>query len=86
MSLEDAGDDTTVPKETPYSDPSGTIFSMYTTRALKFDRKNVENWKGGAQGILIFVRFRPVLTMAIAVYSWALAIPRLVFSLLRWRL
>ncbi|KAN0130556.1 hypothetical protein V8E53_011642, partial [Lactarius tabidus] len=55
-----AGDDTTTAKditaqkETTYSDPSGAIFSMYITRALKFDDENVENWKGGADGILVF--------------------------------
>ncbi|KAH9055001.1 hypothetical protein EDB87DRAFT_1834477 [Lactarius vividus] len=42
------------PKETTYSDSSGTIFSMYITRALDFDDENVENWKGGAEGILVF--------------------------------
>ena len=52
-----AGDDGTDPKETTYSDPSGAIFSMYISRALKFDHENVENWKGGADGILVFVRF-----------------------------
>ncbi|KAI9449808.1 hypothetical protein BJY52DRAFT_223148 [Lactarius psammicola] len=53
---QDAGDDTTTPKDgkTTYSDPSGAIFSMYITRALKFDDENVENWKGGADSILIF--------------------------------
>ena len=50
-----ASDDTAAPKET---DPSGTILSMYLTRVQKFeDEKNVENWKGGADGILVFVRF-----------------------------
>ena len=87
-SPEDAGDGTTSPKETTYTDPSGPIFSMYITRALKFDTENVENWKGGADGILIFVRFSPALTMTKAVYSsfLTLTIPRLVFSLLRWHL
>ena len=48
-------DDTAAPNET---DPSGTILSMYLTRVQKFeDEKNVENWKGGADGILVFVRF-----------------------------
>ncbi|KAH9033163.1 hypothetical protein EDB83DRAFT_1832976 [Lactarius deliciosus] len=50
----EAGDDTTAPKKTTYSDPSGAIFSMYITRALKFDDENVENWKGGADSILVF--------------------------------
>ena len=50
-----AGDGTAAPKET---DPSRTILSMYLTRVQKFeDEKNVENWKGGADGILVFVRF-----------------------------
>ncbi|KAH9015661.1 hypothetical protein EDB85DRAFT_1875622, partial [Lactarius pseudohatsudake] len=51
---QEAGDDTTAPKKTTYSDPSGAIFSMYITRALKFDDENVENWKGGADSILVF--------------------------------
>ncbi|KAF8261488.1 hypothetical protein EI94DRAFT_1606617, partial [Lactarius quietus] len=37
-----------------YSDSSGAIFSMYTTRAQKFDEEDVENWKGGADSILVF--------------------------------
>ncbi|KAH9173675.1 hypothetical protein EDB89DRAFT_1849714, partial [Lactarius sanguifluus] len=45
---------TAAPKETTYSDSSGAIFSMYITRALEFDDENVENWKGGADGILVF--------------------------------
>ncbi|KAH9054997.1 hypothetical protein EDB87DRAFT_1567780, partial [Lactarius vividus] len=45
---------TTAPKETTYSDSSGAIFSMYITRALEFDDENVENWKGGADTILVF--------------------------------
>ncbi|KAH9013839.1 hypothetical protein EDB85DRAFT_900820 [Lactarius pseudohatsudake] len=53
-SLQNAGDGTTAPKEATYSDPSGTIFSMYISRALKFDDENVENWKGGADSILVF--------------------------------
>ncbi|KAH8978309.1 hypothetical protein EDB86DRAFT_3108778 [Lactarius hatsudake] len=51
---QEASDDTTAPKKTTYSDPSGAIFSMYITRALKFDDENVENWKGGADSILVF--------------------------------
>ncbi|KAI9441112.1 hypothetical protein BJY52DRAFT_1128919, partial [Lactarius psammicola] len=46
--------DTSAPKETTYSDPSGAIFSMYISRALKFDDENVENWNGGADAILVF--------------------------------
>ncbi|KAI9434943.1 hypothetical protein H4582DRAFT_2173398, partial [Lactarius indigo] len=30
---------------------------IYITRAQVFDNENVENWKGGADSILIFVRF-----------------------------
>ncbi|KAH9173702.1 hypothetical protein EDB89DRAFT_1849698, partial [Lactarius sanguifluus] len=56
---QNAGDNTTAPKEATYSDSSGTIFSMYMTRALEFDDENVENWKGGADSILLFVRFFP---------------------------
>ena len=83
---EDAGDNITAPKETTYTDPSGAIFSMYTTRGLKIDGENVENWQEGSQSILIFVRFSPALTMVVPVYSRAFTIFRLVFSLLRWHL
>ncbi|KAH8991213.1 hypothetical protein EDB92DRAFT_1798428, partial [Lactarius akahatsu] len=48
------GDDTTASRETTYSDPSGAIFSIYLTHASKFDDEDVENWKGGADGILVF--------------------------------
>ncbi|KAI9449822.1 hypothetical protein BJY52DRAFT_1419836 [Lactarius psammicola] len=54
------GDDTAAPKEIispeeiTYSDPSGAIFSMYITRAMKFDKENVDNWDGQANGILLF--------------------------------
>ena len=30
---------------------------MYISRAQKFDDENAENWKGGAEGILVFVRW-----------------------------
>lgn len=30
---------------------------MYINRAQKFDEENAENWKGGAEGILVFVRW-----------------------------
>ena len=53
-----ADDDSTNPRETTYSDPAEAIFSMYITRVQKYeDEKNVENWKGGAEGILVFVCF-----------------------------
>ncbi|KAI9434955.1 hypothetical protein H4582DRAFT_726870 [Lactarius indigo] len=45
---------TTTPKGTTYSDSSGVIFSMYIDRAQKFDDEIVENWKGGADSILVF--------------------------------
>ncbi|KAN0130549.1 hypothetical protein V8E53_011635, partial [Lactarius tabidus] len=54
LSEDASDDDATSPNETTYSDPSGAIFSMYITRAVKFDREDVENWKGGAEGILVF--------------------------------
>ena len=38
-----------------HSDSSGAIFSMYISRAQKFDEENLENWKRGADGILVFV-------------------------------
>jgi hypothetical protein len=38
-----------------YSDSSGAIFSMYMRQAPKFDEEILENWKGGAEGILGFV-------------------------------
>ena len=54
---QNAGRDTDAQNETTHSDPSGVIFSMYMSRVQKFeDEKNVENWKGGADGILVFVR------------------------------
>ena len=45
------------PEKATYSDSSGAIFSMYISRAQKFDEENAENWKGGAEGILVFVRW-----------------------------
>jgi len=86
LSSQNAGGDTTAPKETTYSDPSGAIFSMYITRALKFDDENVENWKGGADGILVFVCFRAAPTMTAVVRLQALTLSRLASSLLRWPL
>ncbi|KAH9054983.1 hypothetical protein EDB87DRAFT_1567813, partial [Lactarius vividus] len=49
---------TPAPEKTTYSDSSGAIFSMYIDRAQKFDKENVDNWNGQANGILVFVRFR----------------------------
>ena len=47
---------TMAPSGTSFGDPSGAIFNMYTTRAQEFDNENVENWKQGADTILVFVR------------------------------
>ena len=47
---------TLTPKGTSCGDPSGTIFNMYTTRAQELDKENVQNWKEGADTILVFVR------------------------------
>jgi hypothetical protein len=32
------------------------LFSMYLSRAEKFDKEQSESWKGNADGILVFVR------------------------------
>ena len=56
-SYEDPGFSSATREKTKYSDSSGAIFSLYITRAKKFDEENVENWKGGAEGILVFVCF-----------------------------
>ncbi|KAN0130532.1 hypothetical protein V8E53_011618 [Lactarius tabidus] len=45
----------TAPDDTTYSDASGRIFNLYTTRAQKLDHENVENWKDGADSILVFI-------------------------------
>ena len=52
---EDGG--TPATETTGFRDPAAAIFSMYLTRVKKFDDENVENWKGGAEGVLVFVRF-----------------------------
>ena len=77
-----AGDDTTgtTPSQTN-RDTSEVIFSMYINRALKFDRENVENWKGSAENALVFVRFLAALAVTKVVYLQAL---RLAFFLQRW--
>ena len=46
-----------VPEKKTYGDSSGAIFSIYISRAQKFDEENAENWKGGAEGVLVFVRW-----------------------------
>ncbi|KAI0261006.1 hypothetical protein BC834DRAFT_845784 [Gloeopeniophorella convolvens] len=40
--------------EKVFSDPSGPLFSMYLERAEEEDKKMVDNWKGDAEGILVF--------------------------------
>ncbi|KAH8990258.1 hypothetical protein EDB92DRAFT_1865244 [Lactarius akahatsu] len=37
-----------------YGDPSGKMWSMYLTEAKKDDVQMTENWKGDAEGILVF--------------------------------
>jgi hypothetical protein len=56
-SYQNPGFSPAVPEKTTYGDSSGAIFSMYISRAKKFDEENAENWKGGAEGILVFVRW-----------------------------
>ena len=53
------------PETTGFRDPAAAIFSMYLTRVKKFDDENVENWKGGAEGVLVFVRFYSASTTTI---------------------
>ena len=53
---------------------------MYITRALKFDDENVENWKGGADGILVFVRFHTAPTMTTVLYTYLHAFQTGLFS------
>jgi hypothetical protein len=76
----------TAPDETTYSDASGRIFNLYTTRAQKLDHENVENWKDGADSILVFVRFHVAHTVTIFVFLQAPTCSRSVFSLLPWLL
>ncbi|KAN0130536.1 hypothetical protein V8E53_011622 [Lactarius tabidus] len=45
----------TAPNQTTYSDASGRIFNFYATCAEKMDQENVENWKDGADTILVFI-------------------------------
>jgi hypothetical protein len=53
----------TASNETTYSDSSGNIFNMYSTRAQSLDHDNVENWKDGANSILVFVSFHAPITV-----------------------
>ncbi|KAH9173654.1 hypothetical protein EDB89DRAFT_2068447 [Lactarius sanguifluus] len=52
--LQNTDDGPPVPKTTGFRDPASAILSMYITRVQKFEDENVENWKGGAEGILVF--------------------------------
>ncbi len=60
-------DDDVTPKNATYNDSSEAIFSIYLTQAQKLDEDNVENWKGVADRILIFVRFHAAPTPRIVV-------------------
>ena len=42
-------------EEKDFPDGSGALFSMYLERADEEDKKMAENWKGDADGILVFV-------------------------------
>ncbi|KAI0264340.1 hypothetical protein BC834DRAFT_970694 [Gloeopeniophorella convolvens] len=44
----------TGPSEKNFSDGSGALFSMYLERAGEVDRQMTENWKGDADGIIVF--------------------------------
>ncbi len=64
-------DDAVTPEKATYNDSSGAIFSIYITQAQKLDEDNVENWKGVADRILIFVRFHTTPTPRIVVFLLA---------------
>ena len=52
-----------------YGDSSNALFSMYLSRAEKFDKEQSESWKGNADGILVFVR-PPQEYYCTPVYRW----------------
>jgi len=56
-----------------YRDPAAAILSMYLPRVQKLEDENVENWKGNAEGILVFVRFCCAPTVAISLLFARLA-------------
>jgi hypothetical protein len=60
-----------------FVDGSGPIFSMYLEMASEEDKKNAENWKADADGILIFVRLCPPIPLFIHADS---SVHRLVYS------
>jgi hypothetical protein len=45
--------------DSSYTDSSSTLFSLYLSHAEKHDREQVDSWKAGADGILVFVRSLP---------------------------
>ncbi|KAI0300852.1 hypothetical protein BC826DRAFT_905448, partial [Russula brevipes] len=42
------------PQGAHHGDSSGALFSMYLSRAEKFDKERSESWQGNADGILVF--------------------------------
>ncbi|KAI0258398.1 hypothetical protein BC834DRAFT_835695, partial [Gloeopeniophorella convolvens] len=54
ISTQPSSQSTSGQSEKSFSDPSGPLFSMYLERAEEEDRRMVENWKGDADGILVF--------------------------------
>ena len=72
MDPRNTDDSATAPETTGFRDPAAAIFSMYLTHVTKFDDENVENWKGGAEGVLVFVRFYSVPTTTILTNPLAL--------------
>ena len=46
------------PGESNFSDASETLVSMYLRRASEEDLKMADNWKGYADGMLVFVSIR----------------------------
>jgi len=53
--------------ESVYADSSGPLFSMYLKLAGEEDKKMTENWKGDADGILIFVSRHSTCTTSIQI-------------------
>lgn len=46
----------TTETDSPFTDSSSTLFSLYLSHAEKHDKEQAESWKAGADGILVFVR------------------------------
>ena len=55
--LQNTDDDPPTTRTSGLRDPAAAILSVYITRVQMFGDEKVENWKGGAEGILVFVRF-----------------------------